>query len=71
MEEEEEGNVIIWKTECICKTRLEGGIINTDQEPGVAFPNNNKEVRSGACIHFLGCYNKSATNLKQETFIFS
>lgn len=37
VEEEEEGNVIIWKTECICKTRLEGGIINTETRNSVAF----------------------------------
>lgn len=33
----EEGNVIAWKTECICKTRLEAGIINIETRNSVAF----------------------------------
>ena len=37
VEEEEEGNVIVWKTECICKTRLEAGIINIETRNSVAF----------------------------------
>ena len=34
---EEEGNVMVWKTECICKRRLEAGIITFVTRNLVAF----------------------------------
>lgn len=56
---EEEANAMVWKTQCIWKTRLEMGIIIFETLVNlVAFLLTRRKLENGACISFLGCCNK-------------